>query len=275
MKKKWKRSRWYLYPVMILLAAVAVLPLVILFQLAFLKPADLTAHGIWQAAYSLDNITEAWSSAGLGRAALNSFVMTVFSLLGTVVFSCSAAYIIARFRNRVTDLIYDVFIFSMAIPTIISTVPLYIIMRRINAVNTLWGMVLLCITASLPFAIFLYTGTIRNISRDMEEAAIIDGCNNCNVLWRILFPVLKPTTLTVVLLNMVFYWNEYGRSVFFLQKRKVYTVPLAISTFAQQYSTEWGLVAGGAFLAMIPAVAVFLAFQKYYIKGIASGATKG
>ncbi|MCI2046626.1 MAG: carbohydrate ABC transporter permease [Faecalibacterium sp.] len=275
MKKHLKGTRWYLYPFMILLAAVAVLPLIVLFQLAFLPTSEITSGGIWQISYTLENVKEAWTSAGLGRAASNSFLLTIFSLAGTVTISCSAAYIIARFRTWATDLVYDIFIFSMAIPTIISTVPLYIIMRRIHAVNTLWGMVLLCITASLPFAIFLYTGTIRNISRDMEEAAIIDGCNNCNVLWRILFPVLKPTTLTVVLLNMVFYWNEYGRSVFFLQKRRVYTVPLAISTFAQQYSTQWGLVAGGAFLAMIPAVIVFLSFQKYYIKGIASGASKG
>jgi raffinose/stachyose/melibiose transport system permease protein len=135
--------------------------------------------------------------------------------------------------------------------------------------------VILCVTSSLPFAIFLYTGFIKNTPRDMEEGAIIDGCNSFNVLWLILFPMLKPVTVTVVLLNTVYYWNEYGRSVFFLQKRELHTVPLAISMFVQQYSTSWSLMAGGAFVALIPAFIVFVVFQKHYVKGISSGAVKG
>ena len=276
MKTRRRLARAVLYPVVAVLSAISFIPFFVLFQITFSTPAEMTAQGIWHVpSFTLENIITAWNKSGLGQALLNSTIITCSGVVLTVVISCAASYIIARFKNRFTSIAYNVFVFSMAIPAIISTVPLYLTMRALGAINSLWGIVALCVTTSLPFAIFLYTGFIRSTPRDMEEAGIIDGCSNFSVLWRILFPVLKPVTLTVVLLNTVYYWNEYGRSVFFLQKRQLYTVPLAISTFIQQYSTQWGPMAGGAFVALLPAVVVFLAFQKYYVKGISSGAVKG
>jgi len=258
------------------MSLIAIIPFYILLQIAFSTPQQMSQSGVWHVpAFTMENIVTAWKKSGLGHAMLNSAIVTVSGVILTVLVSSAAAYQIARFSSKFTRVAYNVFIFSMAIPGIISTVPLYLLMRRIYAINSLWGIILLCVTSSLPFAVFLYTGFIRAVPREIEEAAIIDGCSYFSALWRVLFPVLKPVTTTVILLNTVYYWNEYGRSVFFLQKKAVYTVPLAISTFIDTYSTRWDLMAGGAIVAMIPAVVVFLVFQKYYIKGLQGGALKG
>lgn len=260
----------------ILMGIISLIPLIVLIQLAFSPAAELTNGGILSLhTPTLQNFFRAFERSSLPQSMLNSLIITFFSLLLTVVFSAAGSYEIARFPTRTNRFSYMLFIFSMAIPAIVSTVPLYILMRKIGAINSLWGMILLNTASSMPFAIFLYTSFIRTIPREMEEAALIDGCSWFGCFRRIVFPLLKPVTSTVILLNAVTFWNEYGRSVFFLQKQSVYTMPLSISMFIQKYGAEWDLMAAAALIAMIPTVAVFLIFQKYYIKGLAAGAVKG
>ena len=207
--KRRRMKKAVLYPVIILMSLISFIPFFVLFQITFSTPEEMSQLGIWHVpSFTPDNITTSWEESNLGLAMLNSAVVTVSGVILTVLISCAAAYIIARSKTKLTNAVYNVFIFSMAIPTIISTVPLYLTMRTLQAVNTLWGIILVCVASSLPFAIFLYTGFIRNTPVEMEEAAIIDGCNNFSVLWRVLFPVLKPVTLTVVLLNTVYYWKR-------------------------------------------------------------------
>ncbi len=269
-------SKFLLYIFEISIILISIIPFLVLLQIALNAPSDLLHRGFLTLPnFTAANLISAWDKTRLYRAMLNSAVITICAVGLTLFSAASASYAISRFPNLFNRVLYKTFIFSMAIPGIISTVPLYVLMRRLGAINTLWGMVLLDTTSSLPFAIFLYVNFIKSLSREMEEAAIIDGCSWFSAFWRILFPLLKPVTITVVLLNTIFYWNEYGRAVFFLQKQDLYTVPLAISMFVQKYGAQWELMASGALIAMIPAILVFLMFQKYYIKGLASGAVKG
>ena len=262
--------------VFLLLAVVALLPFFVLLQLSLNKPSMMVGKTIWRLPdFTFENISLAWTKSQLGRAMINSVVITGFSVAGIVLFGSCAAYQIARFRSRVTRIFSNALIFSMAIPSIVSTVPLYLLMRRLSAINTLWGMILLNVTYNLPFAVFLMSNFIRNINVSMEEAAIIDGCSCFSAFFRILLPLMKPIVTTVILLNSVSIWNEYGKSVFFLQKSKLFTVPLRISMFMQQYTASWELMAAGALVGMLPPVVIFFCFQKYYVKGMTAGAVKG
>jgi raffinose/stachyose/melibiose transport system permease protein len=186
-----------------------------------------------------------------------------------------AGYAFARIKNIFHKIVFNAILLSMLIPAIINTVPLYTIMRQINGINTYWAMILLMTTANLPFAIFLYTSFIKSMSCEIEEAAYIDGCSKFNTFWQITFPLLKPVTAAVIILNAVAVWNNYNFAVFFLQDQSMQTVPLAISTFFQTYGANWNLMAAAALMGLLPPVAVFLSFQKYFIKGIGSGAIKG
>ena len=127
----------------------------------------------------------------------------------------------------------------------------------------------------MPFCIFLYHAFVRSMTREIEEAAIIDGCTPFGAFWRISFPIMKPVTSTVIITSSLTFWNNYSQAIFFLQNRRSYTLPLAIASFYKEAGADWNLVSASALLAVIPIIALFLSLQKYFIKGFAAGAVKG
>ena len=221
------------------------------------------------------NLAVAWQKSALGRAMANSLAITVGAVLLVVGASASAGFAFARIPNRFHKTVYHAFLLSMMVPAIINTVPLYVLMRRIHGVNTLWAMILLLATGAIPFASFLYTGFIGGMSREVEESAYLEGCTWFSAFWRVVFPLLKPVTASVIILNGISIWNNYAAAVFFLQKRERYTVPLAISGFVQTYGADWNLMAAAAVIGLLPAVSVFLLFQRHFTKGITAGSVKG
>ena len=251
---------------------IALVPFYFLIVIATSSPKSLNIlvpHGY------LLNFANAWNSSNLGRAMINSLILTVFSVSLIVLLASTAGYAFARVKSRFHKISFDAFLLSMLVPGIINTVPLYVLMRQIHGINTYWAMVLLMTTGALPFATFLYASFIEGMPREIEEAAYVDGCTKFNTFWKITFPLLKPVTSAVVILNAVGIWNNYSLAVFFLQKQSMQTVPLAISSFMQTYGANWNLMAAAALIGILPPIAVFLAFQKYFIKGIAAGAIKG
>ncbi len=221
------------------------------------------------------NFAEAWNRSALGLAMLNSAAITVGAVALLVFLSGMAGYAIARVNSRLNRAIFYVFLFSMMIPGIINTVPLYTLLIRIRGINTHWAMIAVLAANALPFSVFLYASFIRGMPASMEEAAFIDGCSPARSYWLIIFPLLKPVTASVVILQGLGIWNNFAQAVFFLQNQKMRTVPLAISLFFQQYGANWPVMAAAALIGLAPAVAAFLAFQKFFIRGMVTGAIKG
>ena len=162
------------------------------------------------------------------------------------------------------------------IPGIINTVHLYTLMIDIKAINTLWGMALVCATLALPQSVFVFHGFIKSLPRELEESAIIDGCTWFKAFWRIIFPLLKPSVSAIVILNGFGIWNNYSQAVFFLQDSQKHNVPQALSVYFQQFAgAKWNLMAATAVIAIVPVIIAFLLFQKNLIKGLTDGALKG
>lgn len=258
--------------VSILLMLMALIPFYSLVVTAF--SSERWTNVLYPEFY-LGNFSAAWESSNLGRAMLNSLIMTVFSMLLLVACAATAGYAFARNRDHFHRAAYQVILFSMLFPTIIITVPLYTLMKQIHGINTYWALILLLAAGALPFSIFLYASFIKGMSTEIEEAAYIDGCDKYKTFWYIVFPLLKPVTSSVIILNAVGIWNNYGTVVFFLQRQEMQTVPLAIASFQQTYGANWNHMAAAALIGMLPPVIVFLSFQKYFIKGIAAGSIKG
>ena len=149
-------------------------------------------------------------------------------------------------------------------------------MIRIDAINTLWGMACVCATLALPQSVFIFSGFIRVVPKELEEAAVIDGCTYFQAFWRVIFPLLKPSISAVVVLNGFGIWNNYSQAVFFLQNSTKHNVPQALSLYFQQFAgAKWNLMAATAVIAIVPVVIVFLVFQKSLMKGLTDGAIKG
>ncbi len=243
------------------------LPFAVLLLLAVSGPAGPSLR--------LRNFAEAARASRMGRAVFNSALIAVCSVSLLVAAASMAAYVIARFPTRPVRIFFALLLGSMMIPGIVNTVPLYAMLVGLRGINTYWAMIVVCATNALPFAVFLYAGFVKAVPREIEEAATIDGCSPFAAFRRVVFPTLAPVTASVLILNGIGIWNNYGQAVFFLQARDMKTAPLAVSMFFQQYGARWNLVAAAAVIALAPAVLVFLACQASFVKGISAGAVKG
>lgn len=222
------------------------------------------------------NFAMGWEKSNIGRAMVNSGIITLEAVLLIVLLGSMAGFAIARFPIKMNKGIFSVLLCCMMVPGIINTVPLYTLMIKINAVNTLWGMACVCATTALPQAVFVFTGFIKALPKEVEEAAVIDGCSWTRVFWNIDFPLLKPSISAVVILNAFGIWNNYSQAVFFLQDSRKHNVPQALSVYFQQFAgAKWNLMAATAVIAVIPVVAAFLLFQKNLMHGLTDGALKG
>ncbi len=256
---------------------MCLIPFYVLLVLSLNSPSRVFYEGnIFIPSFDWSNYVTAWNKSRIGQAMINSGLITFGTLGLTVLLGGMAGYAIARYPTAYNRSVFSLLIGCMMIPGIINTVPLYTLMRKMNAVNTLWGMIFVCAALAMPSAVFIYTTFVRSLPRELDEAAEVDGCTGLHVFWRILFPVLKPATASFVILNGFGIWNNYAQAVFFLQSREKQNIPQALSVFFQQFGgAKWHLMAATAVIAIIPVVLLFLVFQKQFMEGLTEGAVKG
>jgi raffinose/stachyose/melibiose transport system permease protein len=166
------------------------------------------------------------------------------------------------------------FVAAMVIPFQSIMIPLVKVAGNLNLLNSIWGIVIMYLGFGSGMTIFLYHGFIKGIPVELEEAAIIDGCSRLGVFWRIVFPLLKPITVTVVILNSLWIWNDFLLPSLVLQDPELRTIPLATFFFFGQYTKQWDLALAALVISIIPLLIFFFAMQKHIVKGITSGSIK-
>ncbi len=260
-----------------LICILCLIPFLVLLILSLNTPKRVFYEGnIFIPDFYFYNYIEGWFKSNICTAMINSALITIMALCVIILLGAMAAYTIARFNYRFNKLIFGILISCMMIPGIINTVPLYTLMIDLKAINTLWGMALVCATNALPQSVFVFHGFIRSLPKELEESAIMDGCSWFSSFWRIIFPLLKPSVSAIVILNGFGIWNNYSQAVFFLQDRRKHNVPQALSVYFQQFAgAKWNLMAATAVIAIVPVILAFLLFQKNLIKGLTDGALKG
>ncbi|HHV10077.1 MAG TPA: carbohydrate ABC transporter permease [Clostridiales bacterium] len=223
---------------------------------------------------------KAMSKMNFLRAFTNSLIVTAVSIAFLVVLASMTAWMLVRTNNRLSKTIFMVFVATMIIPFQTIMMPLLQVMgwikniTHIPMVNSLGGLIYMNIGFGASMAVFLYHGFIKTIPVSLEEAATIDGCNKFWVFWKIVFPILKPTTVTVMILDVIWIWNDYLLPLLILSKKELRTIPLSTSSFFGQFTNEWNLAMAGLLLTIIPIIIFYLAAQKYIVKGVAAGAVK-
>lgn len=223
----------------------------------------------------------AFAKMNFGTSFLNSLILTVLSIALIIFFSSMAAWMLARTSGRVSYIIFGVFVTTMLIPFQTIMMPLMQVMSWIGnhtpfqMLNTRGGLIYMYVGFGASMAIFLYHGFVKTIPVSIEEAAIIDGCNKWNLFWKIVFPMLKPTTVTVIILNVIWIWNDYLLPSLMLTAKDLRTIPLSTAKFFGQYQNEWNMAMAALAMAIVPVVVLYIFAQKYIIKGVAAGAVKG
>jgi len=203
------------------------------------------------------------------------------SIFLIVVLSSMAAWMLARTGGKLSYILFGVFIATMLIPFQTIMMPLMQVMSWIGKntifqmLNSRGGLIYMYIGFGASMAIFLYHGFVKTIPISIEEAATIDGGNKWNIFWRIVFPILKPTTVTVIILDVIWIWNDYLLPSLTLTSRDLRTIPLSTAKFFGQYQNEWNMAMAALAMTIIPVVLLYIFAQKYIIKGVAAGSVKG
>ncbi len=222
-----------------------------------------------------DNYVQAFKKANMLRSAWNTVVVTVTGITGIVFFSSLAGYKLSRTRSRLSNFVFMLFVASMLIPFQTIMVTLTKMAKGLGLQGSPLGLGIVCAGLGINMAIFLYHGFVKGIPRELDESAQIDGCGEFRTYFTIIFPLLLPITFTIVILNMLWLWNDFLLPVLLLTDFRNYTLVLTINMFFGKYSREWGLILASLILSSIPIVVFFAIFQRWIIQGITDGAVKG
>lgn len=211
----------------------------------------------------------------------NSIILTVVSIAIIVVLSSMTAWMFVRSKNRLSKVLFGILVATMLIPFQTIMMPLMQEMTwignnlGIQMVDTLGGLIFMYVGFGAGMGVFLYHGFISSVPESLEEAAIIDGCGTWKLFWKIVFPILKPTTMTVIILDVIWIWNDYLLPSLALKSKINRTIPLSAAKFFGQYTISWNEAMAALVITIIPVAIFYLACQKYIVKGVAAGAVKG
>lgn len=257
--------------VMILAGIVFFAPFVILLAVAF-RNNDAPRH-IFDITWPLDfsHIVTAWQVSGMGAAIVNSTIITVLSVIGIIAFAITAAYPLSRYRTKWSRGVFFFFLAGLFLAGQASILPLYTLIRDMHLMGTIWAVVIIHIGANMPFSIFLYLSFLRDIPREYEEAAVIDGCSPVRAFFAIIVPLSRPITGTLVILTALGCWNDFFIPLLYLSASGNKTAPLTLYNFVGQYGADWPLVFSALLLSIIPILVLYFVAQKHIIKGFASG----
>lgn len=237
----------------------------------FQSPAALPANPTLENFASVMNRSDGLLWNGL----INSTQITVFSVLITILLGSMCAYYLARNTGKVTQIVVVLVVLGMMIPGAVILQPIIQILLSAGLIGTIPGLVLVNIALSLPFAILVFLGFVRSIPIELEQAAAVDGAGPIRIFWQIVFPLMRPAAATVLIFIAVSVWNDFIMPLILLGPGNGTTVTVGVYRSVSKYVADYGAVFAFMLLATIPILVLFLFFQRYFVKGLMSGATKG
>jgi len=223
--------------------------------------------------FNLNNYKEAFDRLNYVDAITNSLIITIGGVVVLAIFASMAGWMLERTKTKLSNVILLLFISSMLIPFQAIMLPLVRIMGKIGFLNV-GGLIFMYLGFGAALSIFLYHGFVKGIPKELDEASMLDGCNKFKTFWYIIFPLLKPITVTVAILNTVWIWNDFLLPSLVINTPETQTLPLRTFFFFGEYTKQWHLALAGLTLAIIPVIIFYFIAQKHIIKSIAAGSIK-
>jgi raffinose/stachyose/melibiose transport system permease protein len=256
---------------MIAVAMVVGFPVYVLVNLAVRPVSDTSSPISPTTSPTLSNFVDAWDKGGLGGALVNSVIVTVVSVAIVLAISSLAAYPLARVTARWSRGMFLLILLGLMLPFQLAALPLYQTMRDLGLLGSVWGLVLFYSGLQVPFTTFLFVGFLRSLPPDFEDAALIDGSTPWQAFWHVVFPMLKPITVTALVLNAISIWNDFFTPLLYLSGSDQQTMPVALAGFVGQYVTDWNLIFAALVISIVPILVVYFALQRSIINGFAGG----
>lgn len=257
-------------------AVVMILPFVYMISTSFkpnalvleIPPKFLPSHP------TTANYTDAWTSNKFGRYFLNSVMVALATTFLSVWLSSMMAYAFARFRFPGRGLLFGCLLIGLMVPTMMLIIPQFLLAKNLHMLDSLPGLVFFYVGGTLALNTFLLRAFFQDIPRELEEAMVVDGAGPWKRYLRLILPLSRPALATVAIFSFLASWDEFIWALTVINDPNKRTLPIAIALFQGEHSTSWGLVFAASAIAILPVIAIFVAFQRQFVSGLASGALK-
>ncbi len=263
---------FFTYVGAIAVALVFLIPMVVILLNSFKSAAEASVFNFQlPKQWLFSNYATVLADPTIVRGFINSVIITLGVTVGTLLVCSLGAFIIARRTDRLTGGSYSYLLAGMIAP--FAFIPAIKVLEFLGLSNSYEGLILVDISVQIPFTTLIMVGFIRQIPRELDEAAILDGCGRFTLFFRVIFPLLKPITLTAVILLFTYAWNEF-QNVLFLAGPNVWTMPMTVFNFEGLHTSDYALVCANLVVTVLPMLVLFLLLQRYITSGIVSGAVK-
>ncbi|MBP1916806.1 raffinose/stachyose/melibiose transport system permease protein [Lederbergia galactosidilyticus] len=224
--------------------------------------------------FNFENYINVFEQLNLFGSGFNTLIVTVIGLAGIVICGSLAGYKLARTPGKLSGIIFALFVASMLVPFHSIMITLSQMAKGLGLQGSLVGLGLIYIGLGSNMAVFLYHGFVKSIPLELEEAAKIDGCSDFQIYYRIIFPLLKPITATILILNVLWLWNDFLLPLIMLTDVNNYTLMLSVNMLFGQYNSDWPMILAGLVATALPVLIFYAFFQKHILAGISEGAIK-
>jgi raffinose/stachyose/melibiose transport system permease protein len=254
---------------------VMLYPMVIVVLSAFKTTAELyTSPFSLPQSFSLANFETIWRETTFPRYLANSLVVTGSSIAAIVIVGTMAAYALARYTFAGNELIYLFFLAGLMLPLKLAIIPLFIQLASMGLIDSRAGLVLIYTAMGLPSAIFILTGYLRSLPKELEESARIDGASEARIMWSVMLPLARPAMVIAAINNAVPIWNDFFFPLVFIQTDRLKTLPQGLTIFMGEFNTEWGVLFAGLTLAALPITLLYIVLSRQFVAGMTQGAVK-
>jgi raffinose/stachyose/melibiose transport system permease protein len=222
----------------------------------------------------IENYKTVWVDRGFGLYFKNSFFVTLIAMAFVILLGSMASYGVSRYKYRLRTWVYMLFLSGIMLPLKVAIIPLFLIIKNLGLMDKHISIIMIFIAMGLPSTVFILSGFMKTIPIDLEYAARIDGCNDWGIYRRIVMPITQSAIALVTIYNAVPIWNDFFFPLVFIQSNRLKTLPVGLSTFFGQFSTNWSLLFTGLSIAILPMLLLYFFMSKYFIRGMTAGAIK-
>ena len=278
LKKARMAGRILTYFVLVAAVIICLFPFIWIVSTSFKEMNDIykMPPSLIPTKVTFDNFAEGWKGSSFGLYFKNTAVITFLATVGTVLSSSVVAYGFARFKSRLSSFWFMVLLGTMMLPAQVTLIPQYLLYYKLGMVDTIWPLVIPSWLGGGAFNIFLFIQFFRTLPKELDEAAKIDGANSLQVFTRILLPSVKPIMLAVLVMALVYNWNDFFNPLIYLNSNKKFTVAIGLQFFkGSQGNVQIGQMMAMALISLLPVLVIFAVCQKYFIQGIKMSGLKG
>ncbi|MFM8322888.1 MAG: carbohydrate ABC transporter permease [Chloroflexota bacterium] len=271
-----KTGQAALYVFLTVFTLLWLLPVIAAFITSFRTMDEISTRGFWSLPQVLSwkNFAQAWTAARVSKYLINSFIITLPSLLAMLFLSSLAAYALARYRFRGNLLLYFMFVAGTMLPFQILLLPVFRLTNWLGLYDTHASLILIHTAFQLGFCTFVLRNFMRTVPGDIMDAARVDGCSEFRIYWQIVLPLTLPSLAALATLEFTWVFNDYLWAIILLRSDTLRPVTAGLATLRGQYNTDWPVITAGALLATVPTLLVFIFLQRYFIQGLTLGSGK-